>query len=258
MPNGAVLIVGSATSGVQIAEELIQSGRKVFLSTSPVPRVPRRYRGKDCIDWLTQMGIFDKPTSEADEFELNMKAPLMSGLGDLGHTISLQQLKKMGVTLLGRLKSIEGNTLSFDDSLIGNIQFGDMFSGQIKDGINQFIAAIGANAPEPEWDEADEPADLTQFENSSAELDLERENISAVIWCTGFTYDLHYTNLSLLDENGKANHTNGISSVPNVYFMGLEWQRNLKSSLILGAAGDAEEIVNAITKKSYETLEANA
>jgi putative flavoprotein involved in K+ transport len=43
---GSVLVVGSAQSGAQIAEELNQAGRKVYLSTSRAGRVPRRYRGK--------------------------------------------------------------------------------------------------------------------------------------------------------------------------------------------------------------------
>ena len=47
LPSGAVLVVGSGQSGCQIAEELHQSGRQVYLSTSSCGIVPRRYRGKD-------------------------------------------------------------------------------------------------------------------------------------------------------------------------------------------------------------------
>jgi len=59
LPEGAVLIAGSAQSGVQIAEDLIESGRRVFISTSQVARVPRRYRGKDIVDWLMLTGFND-------------------------------------------------------------------------------------------------------------------------------------------------------------------------------------------------------
>jgi putative flavoprotein involved in K+ transport len=44
LPPGAVLIVGSAQSGCQIAEELYQNGRQVFLCTGSAGRAPRRYR----------------------------------------------------------------------------------------------------------------------------------------------------------------------------------------------------------------------
>ena len=50
LPAGAVLVVGGGQSGVQITEELYQSGRKVFLSIGRAGRVPRRYRGKDIND----------------------------------------------------------------------------------------------------------------------------------------------------------------------------------------------------------------
>ena len=44
---GGVLIIGSAQSGVQIAEELIEAGRPVYLCTSKVGRSIRQYGGRD-------------------------------------------------------------------------------------------------------------------------------------------------------------------------------------------------------------------
>jgi putative flavoprotein involved in K+ transport len=44
LPAGAVLAVGSAQCGGQIAEDLAQAGRTVFLATGRVGRMPRRYR----------------------------------------------------------------------------------------------------------------------------------------------------------------------------------------------------------------------
>ena len=38
LPDGAVLVVGSGSSGTQIAEELLEVGRKVFLSVGPHER----------------------------------------------------------------------------------------------------------------------------------------------------------------------------------------------------------------------------
>src|SRR5260370_15705684 len=60
LPSGAVLVVGSGQSGCQIAEELHQSGRQVYLSTSSCGRDPRRYRGKDITCLLTGTGFFDR------------------------------------------------------------------------------------------------------------------------------------------------------------------------------------------------------
>ena len=44
LPAGSVLVVGGGQSGVQIAEDLLHAGRRVFLATSTVGRLPRRYR----------------------------------------------------------------------------------------------------------------------------------------------------------------------------------------------------------------------
>jgi hypothetical protein len=40
LPDGAVLVVDSAQSGCQIAENLLAGGRRVILATSPVGRAP--------------------------------------------------------------------------------------------------------------------------------------------------------------------------------------------------------------------------
>src|SRR5262249_8864339 len=43
LPSGAVLVIGSGASGVQIAEELLRAGREVYLSVGQHRRMPRRY-----------------------------------------------------------------------------------------------------------------------------------------------------------------------------------------------------------------------
>ena len=48
---GGVLIIGSAQLGVQIAEELIEAGRPVYLCTRKVGRSLRQYRGRDVLCW---------------------------------------------------------------------------------------------------------------------------------------------------------------------------------------------------------------
>ena len=64
LPPGAVLVVGSGASGAQIAEELLRAGRRVYLSVGQHRRMPRRYRGRDLIWWLDEMGLLQRPTEE--------------------------------------------------------------------------------------------------------------------------------------------------------------------------------------------------
>src|SRR6185295_4757286 len=44
LPPGAVLVIGSAQSGCQITEDLLDVGREVYLATGTVARAPRRMR----------------------------------------------------------------------------------------------------------------------------------------------------------------------------------------------------------------------
>src|SRR5690625_2158310 len=57
LPEGAVLVVGAGSSGAQIASELAQAGREVFLSIGPHERPPRRYRGRDLVWWFGVLGV---------------------------------------------------------------------------------------------------------------------------------------------------------------------------------------------------------
>ena len=78
--SGAVLVVGSAQSGCQIAEELHEAGREVYLCVSRAPREPRRYRGKDINYWFNELGGFDKTFKDrSDPVERYRANPHCSG-----------------------------------------------------------------------------------------------------------------------------------------------------------------------------------
>lgn len=57
LPAGGVLVVGGSASGLQIAEEVHRSGRPVTLAVGEHVRMPRRYRGRDILEWLDLTGI---------------------------------------------------------------------------------------------------------------------------------------------------------------------------------------------------------
>ena len=76
LPPGAVLVVGSGASGAQITEELCRAGRHVYLSVGAHTRLPRRYRGRDLIWWLGEMGIDQTPVEARGPSRL---LPLITG-----------------------------------------------------------------------------------------------------------------------------------------------------------------------------------
>jgi putative flavoprotein involved in K+ transport len=255
LPPGAVLVVGSAQSGVQIAEDLVDAGRKVFLSTSMVPRVPGTYRGKDIIDWLLMTKFLDVRKEEVTDPQMfQMKAPQLTGVGNCRRTISLQALAHKGVTLLGKMKNASSYTIELLPNAAMHIQFADAFSQRVKGMIDEFIQVTNMNAPQPQPDEADVPDVNAASAASITSLDLREQNITTIIWATGFHSNYDYLKIPVLDEAGNPVHQHGISNEAGLYFLGLHWLRFRKSGIILGAQEDAEFIVNKVCER-HKALE---
>lgn len=255
LPDGAVLVVGSAQSGCQITEDLIDGGRKVYLSTSMVPRVPGHYRGKDIMDWLVAMNFFNVPTAAVtDPATFRMRAPLLTGAGGLRRTISLQALARKGAVMLGKMKGAGPGTAFFQPDAAVNIRFGDDFSAKAKEMIDAFIVKNGIEAPAPDTDENDIPDAHLSAASSLSLLNLEECGIRSIIWATGFGADFSYLKTPVLDKEGIPLHQNGISTVAGLYFLGLHWLRSKKSGIIFGISDDAE----FISRQAYDFQKNNS
>jgi putative flavoprotein involved in K+ transport len=248
LPAGAVLVVGSGQSGVQIAEELAQAGRTVFLATSRVGRLPRRYRGRDIMVWLLESGFLDVRREEV--IRLAGRIPPRGVLGSL-HTISLQALSAQGIVLLGRLTGVEdGTSLSFADDLEANVRFADEASDNVKRHIDEYISRAGIDAPASEPDPA-ETVVMRQPNPAIASLDLSRSGITTVVWCTGFKGDFSWIRLpGALDAAGQPVHEDGVAALPGLYFAGLDFASTRKSGIILAIAEEAPRLVDHISRPS--------
>jgi putative flavoprotein involved in K+ transport len=77
-------------------------------------------------------------------------------------------------------------------------------------------------------------------------LDLAAEGISAVIWATGYGVDFGWIDLPVTDAKGEAIHRNGISAVPGLYFLGLQWLSKMNSSFLSGVGDDAAVLADHI------------
>lgn len=249
LPDGAVLVVGGAQSGLQIAEDITAAGKRVHLSTSAVGRVPRRYRGKDILEWHLKVGILDvKTEAVTDPQEIEMKLPQISGVGPLGHTLSLQSLSQKGAGIIGKIESIDGTVVHLRPNAAEHVRFGDEVSRKTKAMIEKFIAENSLDVPPPEPDPADEPDTGAASASSVTSLDLKREDIRSIIWATGFSADFTCLNGHGVDGNGKPAHCNGISNVSGLYFVGLPWLRKRKSGIIYGVAEDAAFVAENVSR----------
>ena len=145
LPQGAVLVVGSGQSGAQIAEDLHLAGRNVFLAVGDAPRCARFYRGKDVVDWLAEMGYYDigvdtHPLREGVRDNTNHYVTGRDG----GRDIDLRRFAQEGMTLFGRLQTLQGSVLSFAPDLAANLDGADAVYNRINASIDTFIAKKGS------------------------------------------------------------------------------------------------------------------
>jgi putative flavoprotein involved in K+ transport len=240
LPDGAVLVVGSAQSGCQIAEDLVAAGRQVILATSPVGRAPARHRGRDTVEWLVECGFFqERPQDLPDPSVMTAPQPL---LAPGGRSMSLQALARAGVTLAGRLVAAHGEQVAFDNSAPANVAAGDAFAARIRSMIDQAIRRAGLHAPPVEPDDADTPIEL----DPPMALDLRAMRVGSVVWCTGYTGDFSWLPPAFLDADGRPRHYDGAAPLPGVWYMGLRWLTHRASGNFLGFPTDAGTTADAV------------
>jgi len=248
--EGGVLVVGSAQSGTQIAEDLLNAGRKVFISTSKVARIPRRYRGRDILEWLIIIGFYDIQTEDiADPLLFRIRAPQVSGVGPRGHTSSLQSLGRSGAVILGKLEDLDEEDVYFDGSASSNVKFGDDFSQNIKDRIDEYIRQCRLCAPPAGTDVDDLPDENASCASALNRLNLVENDINTIIWATGFKGDFTYLKFPIINETGTPLHKNGVTDIDGLYFLGLNWLRKRKSGIIWGIREDSAFIANEIIRR---------
>ena len=239
LPDGAVLVVGSAQSGCQIAEDLLAGGRRVVLATSPVGRVPFRHRGRESIEWLAEAGFMDqRPRDLPDPSVMRAAMPILAP----GRGLSLPALARAGVTLAGRPVRVDGDRVAFDDSVRANVAAGDAFAARARAMIDEIIRRRGLDAPPAEPDDHDAPVDL----DPPMSLDLRAEEVGSVVWCTGFSGDFSWLDPALVDVDGQPRHQDAAAPAPGLWYLGLRWLIRRRSSILFGFPDDAATIADAV------------
>jgi len=236
LPAGAVLIVGTGSSGCQIAEELNQSGRTVYLSISLHKRAPRRYRNKDLLNWLTVLGRFDTPIDALPERKIPSPM-LLTGVGG-GHDVDLRKFRGEGAVLLGRLREISDGKLCFEDDVERNLAYADDSFVEFVRSAEDYASATGLDSEseiEPNLAFPRSPRPLS----SQPVLDLKAANINTIIWCTGYKFDFNWVDLPIFDATGTPIQRRGVTRCRGAYFLGLHWMHNMKSGVLFGVGEDA-------------------
>jgi putative flavoprotein involved in K+ transport len=248
LPSGAVLVVGTGQSGCQIAEELRESGRQVYLSTSSCGRLPRRYRGKDSIWWLTRTGFFDRTLDQLPSLTAKFACnPHVSG-NHGGHDINLRQFARQGMILLGHVQAAQGKQIILAPDLEENLARADEFAAQITQGIDEYIKKTGMEVAANSTT-AEAPFNGASSTKPILTLDLQSAGISTIIWASGYQLDFGWVQIPVFDQAGSPVHQRGVTAFPGLYFLGLHWLYKTKSALLYGVGEDAAFIASAITER---------
>jgi len=242
LPEGAVLVVGAGSSGAQIADELLLSGKSVYLSVGPHDLPPRSYRGRDFVWWLGVLGKWDAVTMEPGMEHVTIAVSGARG----GHTVDFRRLARQGITLVGRTESFNNNVMYFATDLADNIARGNAYTLSLLDEADAYVIRNGLDFPEEPEVRKVEP-DPPCVTDPVLELNLTEAGITSILWATGFDVDYSWLKVDAFDEEGKPKHERGISAEAGIYFLGLPWQSRRGSSFIWGVWHDAKFLADQIS-----------
>jgi putative flavoprotein involved in K+ transport len=245
-PPGAVLVVGSGASGCQIADDLNQSGRQVYLSVGRHSRMPRRYRGQDFAYWGAALKRPEQIVDTVPPALRKGSEVLLTGANG-GYDVDLRAMAARGIVLLGHLQGINDGNLTLADDLSQNLAKGDESLENFKRAVDEYVTKNGLEFPaEPE------PSVKPNIPSPVSRLNLKDAGLSAIVWASGFRCNFDCVKLPIFDEAGEPMHRRGVTQYPGIYFLGLRWLYKRKSAFLLRASGaeDAAYLADQITARS--------
>ena len=242
LPPGKVLVIGSGQTGCQLAEELREAGREVFMACGRAPWCSRRIGGQDVVYWAIETGMFDETLADlpsaADRLIANFQATGRGG----GHDLHYRVLQQIGVTLVGHFLGAEDGRAHFASDLAESVAFGDARYNERCEKIAELCSARGIPTPE-----MPDPAPFDARAPESVDL----AGFGAVIFTSGFRPDyLSWVHFDAFDEMGFPIHEDGASTVvPGLFFCGVHFLRKRKSSLLVGVGEDAAIVADKLAER---------
>jgi putative flavoprotein involved in K+ transport len=241
LPDGGVLIVGASATGVQLADEVQRSGRRVTLSVGEHVRLPRSYRGRDVLWWMDASGVWNQRYDEIDDLTRARKLPSPQLVGTPERTtLDLNALSTAGVTLVGRLSAIRDGRALFSGGLRNLFALADLKMDRLLETFDEWARTSGRDG---------DVGPLERFEPtrvpaaSKLDLDLKSGEIRSIIWATGFRPDYSWLDVPVVDRKGHLRHEGGVVDAPGLYAIGLPVLRRRKSTFIHGAEDDARDVI---------------
>jgi putative flavoprotein involved in K+ transport len=245
LDGGGVLVVGASATGIQIADELLRSGRAVTIAAGHHTRVPRSYRGRDIMWWLDRSGMLDVGIDDVYDIEVSRSQPSFQLVGRPDHaSIDLGILRRGGARIAGRLRGVEGTRAWFDDDLVATTAASDAKLAMLLKRLDDFSSEtrLDQNVGDPEPFEPIWP----MFLDAPAVLDLQAERITSVVWATGYRRVYPWLHVPVLDRRGSIAHRAGVTASPGLYVLGMQFQRRRNSNFIDGVGKDARYLAGEL------------
>jgi putative flavoprotein involved in K+ transport len=256
LPTGGVLVVGASSSGVQIADELVRSGRDVVVAVGRHTRMPRRYRGMDIFWWLENTGRTARTIDEVRDAAAARREQSLQLVGrpatQAAETLDLAVLRARGARLAGRLESLTGNTAVFADDLSETVAASDRMMHRFLDDVDGYVLRAGL---ESEVLAAYRPRPLTD-PTGPRRLHLAGEGIRTVVVATGFRPEHSWLHVPVLGPDGAIRQYRGVTEAPGLYVVGQRFQHRRDSGFIDGARHDAYAVVHHLLTGALPPLAA--
>jgi putative flavoprotein involved in K+ transport len=74
--------------------------------------------------------------------------------------------------------------------------------------------------------------------------------VDGVVWATGFRYEHRWIDLPITDAHGRVKHRRGVTEIPGLYTLGLQWQYTRGSALLGFVQHDAAYLASQIAGRS--------
>ncbi|MBU9762896.1 flavoprotein [Mycobacterium sp. TNTM28] len=244
LPAGAVLVVGAGISGQQIADELSDAGRRVFLSVGRHRAWPRCHRGRTIHEWMHAFSLYDDfvTAGAADGARLPGLPVCGNRLGTA--ELNLGTLAAKGVVLVGSARGARGTVLTLADNVVDVAEESALSFRAVIDkidaGLRQRGFVVPAQPPAP-------AVDLDVIAGFGTRLDLAQHDISTIVWCTGFRPDYRILPAQALDEDGVPLQRGGmLGALPGLYYAGLPEGNSLARTGLAAVADNARFIAGQI------------
>jgi putative flavoprotein involved in K+ transport len=191
-------------------------------------------------------GVLDERYDKVDDINRARGVPSLQLTGSTDRaTLDLNALTAMGVRMVGRFVGMRSGQAQFSGSLRNQCMLSDLKMNRLLNAIDEWATANGLN------DEVEPRSRLPPTrvpESPPLTLNLAGAGIRSIVWATGYSPDLSWLHVPVLDRKGRTRHDGGVVEVPGMYLLGMQFLRRRKSALIDGAGDDARDLSDHLVR----------